>query len=229
MLITELIPNAKPIAFEDIRVGDLIARAHKAGTILTAAFQQTAFNGPAKWLSKDPETFAAIRGRDHYLVHRPAPAPPTTPGAMIRITDSGEYRDDNVGEVLTCNEFGDFIGPRTRLGRHAIAAHGIPWEQVWLTTTDPEEIVDAEVIDDTTEFEPAVSLPTGAGVLICITGGDKKGTLARRLHASGFLYDFAGISTCGKRVWLTNAEVTAAGWEAVTTTRDTNFYADQPF
>lgn len=137
MLITELFPNAKPIEFDEIRKGDLIARNRFGVFTVAEALGQNTFHGPAKWMSPNTEVFAAIRGRDHYLVHRPAPAPPTTPGAMIRITDSGEYRDDNVGEVLTCNTFGDFIGPRTRLGRHAIAAHGIAWERVWLHTSPP--------------------------------------------------------------------------------------------
>lgn len=209
MLITELIPNAKPIAFEDIRKGDLIARPRKGVTLVSYATEQTAFHGTAKWLSEDPETFAAIRGRDHYLVHRPAPAPPTTPGAMIRITDSGEYRDDNIGEVLTCNEFGDFIGPHTRLGRHAITAHGIAWEQVWYTTIDPEEIGDAEVIDDT---GATPELPAYSGVLIRLTGGPWQGTLARRTKG---MHSFQGLDQGGAFVGLSEKDVSDAGWKPV--------------
>lgn len=112
MYITDVFPDAKAIEFRHIRPGDIIARNRNGAIITSKVSHQTNFYGPGKWLSTDPETFAAIRGKVHYLVHRPAtkePEPTDVEGLEASI-----WRSDHDG-VLVVQIDTNTLPPGTRL------------------------------------------------------------------------------------------------------------------
>lgn len=206
MNITELFPDAHEISFEAIREGDIIARLASGNVIVSEAVKQTGFHGPAKWLSENQETFAAIKGRDHYLVRRPAQKLPTEQGDMVRVLKPRRSAFTNPGDVFVLND-GRFhcCATTNNLEPQEFERYGITWERVYYTNLGPdcEGIVDAEVLED-----------DGDGIphnLIELTSGMYNGALLR-YHAPS--NHFRGMDPEGNPLSLTHATVVASDWIA---------------
>lgn len=211
MNITELFPDATRIDFEEIQPGDTIARLRGGVIVAGEVVKQTEFNGPDKWLSPDAEVFAAIKGHTHYLIYRPTPSLPTIFGSMIRITDTGRNASTYAGNVYKWESgrrlFRDYENSH-KLTIEDIRNGEIEWEQVFYTTTDPEGIVDAEVLEGDDDGVP--------NNLIELTSGMYRGALLRYHELSNH---FRGIDPEGNPLSLTHATVDGSDWIAAALTR----------
>ncbi|MGQ3384469.1 hypothetical protein [Glutamicibacter sp. TV12E] len=222
MHVLDHFPEAHLIESKDLREGDVIAYtpAGQANSFCVAVYDHC---GPGGQKYTSDGSIIGPTASGFHLIDRPKPAAPTIPGSMIRITDSVNYPSNIDGEVLTCNSFGDFIGPHTRLGRHSIKAYKIAWEQVWYTLADPDDVVDAQVIDDET---PQVPLPVAPGVLVHILNGAYRGALMRCELGGEY---FHGVLADGGICGMPRNELEKYDWEAVKHLRNQAFHADPAF
>lgn len=173
--------------------------------------------------------------QDFYLIHRPKLALPDQPGDMIRIHDWGTTPAPRpagyeTGIVLTkTRDRWVGIGNQRLLSFtvHDFTNYGITWERVYYTSQAPD-IVDAAVLDDEPDEMPQATLPLGPGILIELKSGKYEGALLRH-HSEPMSPWFFGVLPDGNTLQVTKAFVEESGWEAVTTTRDSDYYKLPPF
>lgn len=120
-------PDMRPIKFEDIRKGDVIARDHSDGDVLV----RTAFRRAdgSYWVDKDGCVVAECsKIASHYLLYRPKLELPTDEGALVR-TPGGELA---LRTPVGWREFGNNVAVEERY------LNEVGWERVYLTTQEPD-------------------------------------------------------------------------------------------
>lgn len=230
MNVIDHFPDAHLIESKDLREGDVIAYtpAGQADTFTVGVYSHFGTGG-MKYLIDG--TVIGPTASGFHLIHRPTTPLPNAVGDMVRIISPGKYSSLKPGEVLTRNEYGDFVNQRNGIGRDGFKSHGITWEQVWFTNMGPDvDVVDAEVLPAEDEPEPApapVALPVGP-VLIHIASGRYKGAIGRRNYTDRF-GTFNLITEEGEHFQIEESEVQESAWEAVVLRRNDSFYATPSF
>ncbi|WP_426734439.1 hypothetical protein [Glutamicibacter sp. 2E12] len=230
MNVIDHFPDAHLIETKDLREGDVIAYTPvgQANSFCVAVYDHY---GPGGQKYTSDGSIIGPTASGFHLIHRPTTPLPNAVGDMVRIISPGAYSSLKPGDVLTRNEYGDFVNRRFGIGNDVFKECGIIWEQVWFTNMGPDmDVVDAEVLPAEDEPEPApapVALPVGP-VLIHIASGRYKGAIGRRNYTDRF-GTFNLITEEGEHFQIEESEVQESTWEAVTLTRDRDFYFNPPF
>ena len=124
-------PDMRPIAFEDIRKGDVLVRDFCDGDFVVRKACQ--LDG-SFWRNERHNIAARSDIADrYYLLYRPKPELPTEVGAMVRVKEL-----PNVWAIFVKKD-GLWLSLKNELHYEDSFFDTLKWERVYLTTKEPDD------------------------------------------------------------------------------------------